>query len=387
MQNASPRNKTLENALIASMAATAVVLSCAGSTQAETAFEVSGSLEHLVYHQQSYTNQWLSFKMLVSGGQWQIISSENEDIPAETTTTCDGANIFHYCKADVLIFSNSFGGVLPHNCNRVIVEQGPVPSGGYHVEIPWFAYASSKLAQSNFADLPTPWMNPRYSLQAHVYEPTINLSAAPPYLPESATFIVTKERAESASGSPWLDKEAYHDGKRIPYKVDQQWRPREPFGFTGATYNVIATTNIHGLTLPVLFELAIYVPSVQEPIEIFRGTNIIIRERSPTNIQPGKPDKAIYVMDFRFSNESQHISYLDYVSWNWISSTNETELQRFFNGMLENPDLSLYSRVISAPKPKRVTTQVVLVVALLFPLFFMIYQWRTGSGGKKRGMG
>src|SRR5208283_6020115 len=98
---------------------------------------------------------------------------------------------------------------------------------------------------------------------AHVYEPTINLSAAPPYLPESATFVITEKRAESASGSPWLNKEAYHDGKRIPRKIDQQWRPREPFGFRGASYKVIATTNIDGLTLPVLFEFAIYVPSLQ----------------------------------------------------------------------------------------------------------------------------
>jgi hypothetical protein len=369
------------------MVATAVVLSCAGSIQAETVFEVSGSLDHLVYHQRSYTNQGMSFKMLVSGGQWQIIRSENEDIPAETTTTCNGTNIFHYCKADELIFPNSFAGVLPYNCYRVIVERGPVPSGGYQVEIPWFAYASSTLAPSNFADLPAPWMNPRYSLQAHVYEPTIKLSAAPPYLPESATFVVTEKRAESASGSPWLNKEDHRKGKRIPLKIDQNWRPREPFGFTGATYRVIATTNINGLTLPVFFEFAIYVPSLQEPYEIFRGTNISIREMSPTNIQPGKTDKAMYVMDFRFSNDSQYISYLDYISLNWISSTNETELQAFFNSMLEKPDLPLSSRVISAPKPKRTTTQVVLVVVFFLPLLFIIYRWRFGSGGQKRRIG
>jgi len=386
-QNAARIIKAMENALIAAIVATAVVLSCASSTQAETAFEVSGSLDHFVRHQGSYTNQEMSFKMVVSGGQWQIISSENEDIPAETTTTCDGANIFHYCKADELVFPNSFAGALPHNCYRVKIERGPIPSGGYQVEIPWFAYASSTLVRSNFADLPAPWMNPRYSLLAHVYEPTANFSSAPPYLLESATFIITEKRAEGASSSPWLNRETHQNGKRIPRKIDSQWRPSEPIGFRGASYQVMATTNIHGLTLPVLFELAVYVPSIQEPSEIFRGTNIIISERAPTNIKPGKTDKFMYVVDFRFSRESQDISYLDYISADWIGSTNEIQLQSFFKSMLENPNLSLDSRIVSATKPTRIAVRVIFGVALGSPLLFIIYKWRTGSGGKRWGTG
>ena len=362
--------KTILNIIVAVI--TVATYSYAGTLDSKVSIEITGSLDHLIFRRGSFTNDSFPFKMIVSDNQWQIMTFGNGD--SYTETTYDGTNIFHFCKTNLMPLSESFA--LSPMAYRVVVEPGPIPSGGYSVEIPWLAYASSAIFKTDIADLPAPWLDPRNNLKAHVYESKIQASSRFPYLPESATFELTKERAEKATDSTWITREGYRHDRRFVRKIDKNWKPDEPNGFIAARYVVTAVTNINGLTFPTSFELAIYRPLSKRPVDTYSGTNMVVRKMPLKIIRPTTLDKPIYVKDFRFYDKELNISYLDYISENWISSTNSTDLQKIFRRKLENPNLSLDSLIIRQPQRKPIMIYVFFAIAFLFPLPIIIYHWK-----------
>lgn len=355
---------------IVAAVAIAATFTCEELVQAKPAFEVAGCLDHVLLSEDGscLTNESMPFEVTVSGDQWQIRSFEQKGFCRETT--CDGISIFHFCKANVGPFAKHLR--LPP-AYRVLVEPGPIPSGGSSVAIPWLAYASSTVVQTNPADLPAPWFNPRVDPNAHAYKAQFRVSANPPYLAESATFVLSQERAAKAGLSLWLN----HEGPSVLREVDAKWKPHEPDGFVAEAYKVIGVTNIGDLTLPISFELTIFYPlsdGRSRIIEIYRGTNVVAKTIGPKKIAPTTPDKPIFVRDFRFQNRDFNVDYLEYLVSDWIRSAHSDDLQTLFNQKMHNPNLHLDSCVITQRRSP-IGGYAVFAVMLIFPLAVIAYQW------------
>jgi hypothetical protein len=165
----------------------AAVYCRAESQHAKVALEISGTIDRFFYRKSRLTNESLLFKMVVSGERWQIATTPAPQSSAYSETTCDGTNIFHFNKTNILSFDSKTRG-LPRNCYWCRIDPGIIPSGGYSVQIPWLAYASSTLAQVSLINIPAPWIDPRYYPRAHAYEAQVEAFTNPPYLPQSVNF-------------------------------------------------------------------------------------------------------------------------------------------------------------------------------------------------------
>ncbi|MGA2179556.1 MAG: hypothetical protein ABSH15_08250 [Verrucomicrobiota bacterium] len=321
--------------IIAAVATTATYSSVQPSLHAAS-YEVRGSLDHFgFYGRESFTNS-TPFTMVVSGEQWQI--NNNEGGISNSAAICDGTNIFYFDKSKVIVFRGQ--SPLPPDSYVVAVEAGPVPSGGLSggggVRVLWFAYESSVVVGTNSDDLPAPWLNARYIAKAHAYKSKVEVLGDSPYLPSSASFTLTESRVNNAAANPWL----VHEGPAASHPDYQHWKLFEPYGFIGARYNVLATTNIHGLRLPVNFELVILRPSSETPtMEIYRGANIVIREIASRKIEPKALDKPIFVTDFRFQSRERHIDFIRYVAKQWITSAQSPDLETLFEQKLKDPGI------------------------------------------------
>lgn len=322
-------------------------------------YEIRGDLVHSGFDRGGTFKQAIPFFMLVSGEQWQITTA-----PSNSVVTCDGTNIFYLDKSKLVTLPGR--PPQPTNCYFVSVEAGPVPSGGLsggnHVRIAWFVYASSRVAATAPDDLPALWFNARYSIEAHVYASKVKASEKSPYLPESASFTLTEDRFNRAMLSPWL----IHEGWPHEYQ-----RPKQigPFGFETATYRVMAVTNVNGLSLPVSFELLLNSPSMQA-VESYYGTNIVISEVPARKIEPIASDKLLRVVDFRFQNSERHIDFIQYVTKKWIVSTESPDLQLLFQNKLTNPRIG--TQLLVAPELNNNVRWLRLCILFVFlsPIFF-----------------
>jgi hypothetical protein len=345
-----------------------------GLSENVVSFEVSGDLDHIMLSTDGsvLTNQVSSFSMIVSGDHWQTKDYKSDSSYREIT--CDDVSIFHFCKDDTFTLPEKY--IYPTGIH-VFVESAPIPSGGYAVEIPWLAYASTSVAQTNCADLPALWLEPRYIPNAHIYKSDIEVYANSPHLPREVTWVVTKERDKAAADNSWLNTEGLEDIR----KVYRQLTWNAPAGFVGGKYKVITMTNIDGLTLPIAFELTTYYLSTKIPWEIYRGTNIIIKKMASKKIVPNKPGKPIFVVDYRFHDYLKNIDYLQYLAKGWIISPQSKTLQNFFARKINNPKLSVDDFVTFTYGPSPIFRYVIGITAIV-PLLVIV----TARICKKRAM-
>jgi hypothetical protein len=303
--------------------------------------------------------------MLISGNQWRIKNFETGGSYWERS--CDGTNIYHFFKDNKTTLPG-YGG---------FAESGIIPSGAYPVALPWLAYASSSICESNI-EFPVPWSDPRNDPYATAFEPEVRLSTNSPYLPENVTFVLTKERAEKAGTNPWLPTEGISLSDR---QFRKDWMPKEPIGFTGGVYRVTSSTNLQGLTLPTAFELVKFrqavrrsATSTNSPIAaIYSGTNIIITMLDPTTISPKTSDKPIYVMDMRFQDSNLNINYIGYFITNqWITDTNSIGLQRLF--VLKKKSIPYFDWKLLRRNWKFIGIYLLLGITFFLPLVIMIHR-------------
>jgi hypothetical protein len=369
--------------IVAAVATAAMYFSMQPSLYA-VSYEIHGFLDRVGFRDrvgsnglhglEVFTNESSPFTMVVSGGQWQL--KNNESGISYSEISCDGTNIFHFNHSEVISFHGK-GALLPDSY-QVVVEEGPIPSGGYTVQIPWLAFASSAVAESNWIDLPAPWLNARYSVRAHAYASKVEVLNNSPHLPGSISFTLAEDRANKAAASPWL----VHEGPPASHPDYQKWKPYEPYGFTGATYQVLATTNIHGLCLPVSFELVTFDPPFDPSLttqitEIYCGTNIVIREIASKKIEPRVSDKPIFVTDFRFYDRERHIDFIRYVARQWIISARSPDLEGLFDQKLKDPSMSPCSLLPPAERKQNSNWEVrtALFIVFISPLLLVTYRW------------
>lgn len=328
-------------------------------TAAMDGYSVTGKLDCVFYNSNGsvFTNQTLNFEVLVAGEKWQVKSFEESG--AFWVRGCDGDSIYH-------LFED---GSMERPVNLGLVEDGPMPSSGYASALPWLAFASAPFLRSH-QQLPfAPWANPYFEPAVCAYASIVSLSPQPPYLPESADFVVDADRIESYRAGRYFVRE----GKTRGDIQRQAMRVRtEPIGFKGGYYRVLSYTNYHGLRLPLQFQLVKLRPRVtaghgsNSPVAaVFSGSGI---GYGLVNLVSGLPDiqvKPVSVTDLRFRSAPLHIDGISYMTTNeWVTDTNAARLVAAFKA-----EIASTSRFIPGDK-RRLAVMAVLVVLAVLPLAY-----------------
>lgn len=302
----------------------ATVLACTGASASVTdAFYVTGIL-HCVFYRSSgvnLTNQTLPFEIRVAGHKWQLRDYELSG--AHWTRGSDGVHIYH-------VFQD---GEAARPFDAGMVQDGPMPLGGYPSALPWLAFASSSLFEDANAHLPfAPWADPYFEPAVCAYGCRVWLCAEPPYLPEAINFSVTAEAVDRFRASPYLIRE----GKSLSDIQAQVMRVQsQPSGFKGGTYRVKQWTNVSGLKLPLAFELLSLRPPVHagrgsnSPVAArFTGSGIAYRRDAMTDALPAIHSKPVSVIDLRIRSAIPPIDAIRYPVTNaWIMDTNAPYLR------------------------------------------------------------
>ena len=199
----------------------------------------------------------------------------------------------------------------------LVITPGAHPLGNVGVNIPWLAYGSSRYLTIKGRLIPLPICNIKHTRNAFSYRDETVLLSGAPGLPGSIRWFESNALFEQAALDPRLSDSAKFSG----------WsHPTTDPGKLACEYEVLATTNRFGRTLPLEFRInstAYYPGGKSARRSSARGTTISVKP-SPPPIGPHKSGGPYQIIDLRAQRRMKiNLSETTQQLWNEsIGSTN-----------------------------------------------------------------
>jgi hypothetical protein len=243
--------------------------------QPAQAFKASGNLKVTDYDSTGakFSEHHSDFQIDVNGNQWKIVSKQDTGHIVQVGS--DGNIVF----AEVTPPSKMSlpAGVAP----PMTTDSGNYYlSGSPYENVVWYALASSSLTNDIF---PAPWLSARVDPTAYVLtaKTSERLDSG---LPAKVQFLVLKSQIKKAA----TNENLYATSAVTKYFKSHLGAYEN--NFLAADYEVMETTNIGTITIPLHFILRRYTPDYAQgkKFEIFEGTVSSVANSEVTNFIPQK---------------------------------------------------------------------------------------------------
>lgn len=333
------------------------------NVHADEGFKASGHLEVTAYKTDGmpFSSHHSDFEIEVNGNEWEMTSTQGTGHTIRVGS--DGKAVYSLM---------SFPSSMPLDTNTAppaIIDSGSYYlSGTPYENVVWYALASSGLTNDVF---PAPWLNARNdpTAAAFVAKTDKRLNAG---LPEKVEFFVSTSQVKKAATNDNVLVE-------IPSPITEHftitldiWKNN----FLAAHYEVLDSTNIGAITIPLHFRLERFTPDYPKDMvfEAFDGIISSLSYSQKTNFVPG--DFGIVgVTDLRFKNVKDKVDGIRYQTSNeWLSKDN-TNLLGIYKQKLERKPQTLQHSFDDKNK-RTLPALITMAIVFISPVFFLIKRYR-----------
>ncbi len=312
---------------------------CANSEEDMHAFAISAELQHNTILDNTTNIYIRRYRIIVAGTNRWLMRYYLDNSNDYRDTACDGTNIYEILWT-VLMENNPSG-----EGGAAKISPFCIPTISYQAfqALIWFAYASGEYLKTNIS-IPALWLQPFLDPEAHIYDMEVKLSNNPPYLPESAIWIVSSNKIRNLNNEfkkwPVNSKEKLEERKK--WLSPNHILP-EPIGFISAKYKVLSFTNVNGFYFPLefVFEKYEYIstneikPKVSNLKEIINGLTRNIDIITNYSIYPELPkNKRVIIFDSRYKDKEGNMLSISYYATNsWTNYDKEAVQAKFIKGL------------------------------------------------------
>jgi len=312
------------------------------------------------------------FEVQAGGSFWRIVARYGPE--HYSVYAGDGTNVYSYLVQEQTIREGGF------SANPATVVPGKVPvDSTWYIMLPWLAYCSTDFLDSQKAlesvHLPAPWAIGLGDPLAVAFECKVETNDSAPYLVRDVQFFRSTELLEQLLAGEDITVGGQDISSRERYRLEGAKLLKDPSGLSEPEGELIVSAwdKLGSFLIPSDMMLKRYLPQIADTnrtlITQFRvvATNIIAE---PLLGNLPKPDRALFVADFRLQNREFGIRQLMYPTGHesaWLS-TNDPVLLAMFNTAVE--------AAVNKKHFSRTSVLIAVLTVIVLPAVFWIRQNR-----------